>query len=121
MRKINSLTDFLMAIKNNELQPDFSGDEFYRYGPIMITDDLINNYAQLSLNLGLVIGLQTTIFDHQVPGIFVESPILTPKGEQYLRDQNLLKKYPLLEKILLVILTGIVSALTTLGVQFLTN
>ena len=121
MRKINTLTDFLMAVKANELKPDFDGQMLSQFGPLMVTDDQINNYASVSIEFKLVSGIGLGSMGEDVPGLYVNSPVLTPNGEEYLRNQNLFKKYPVFEKTLLVVITGIVSALTTLLVQYLTN
>lgn len=119
-RRINSLTDFLMAVKNDEFEPEFSGEELNYYGPISLTDDKTNNYAKVALDLKLIHGLSIGAINEYMPGLYVNSPVLTPQGEEYLREQSIFNKYPFFEKILLVVLTGIVSALTTLAVQFFT-
>lgn len=86
------------------------------------SDDVTNSFAQLALDKGYAKGFKPA--DHKYPDnhvIYIYTPIITPEGEKYLREQKLFQKYPFIEKVTLVVISGTVSAITALLVNHFLN
>ena len=114
-----TLISLLTAIKKRKLIFDIHPEEYNaNFPPLAFVSERDISIARVAIDSGFVVGLDTTFFND---ALSLESPVLTPAGEQYLNDQSIFKKYPIVEKAFTIILTGIVSALTTLVVSYFVN
>ena len=117
-----NMKEMLKIIKNNNFPLDFEENERgYGSYPVVYCSNLEKNIAEVAIKDQLVEGLDTRLDNNDMWMIIASSPTLTPKGEEYLKNNNFFNKHPFLEKLLLVILTGIISAITTLLVNYFTN
>lgn len=118
--KFDSLTALLVLIKKQKLPYDVSSKDLNGHPPLLFVSELDVSIAQVAIQSGFIHGLETTEYQY-IPAFIVDNPVLTPSGEIYLRDQSIFKKYPIIEKTFTIILTGVVSAITTLLINYFVN
>ena len=124
-KKIHSFTnisELLKIVKNDNFPVDIMENEMSNNSPAMYyASELEKNIVDIAIENKYVIGLDTNYFQNYVPVIISNSPVLTPEGVSYLSSQSIWNKYPIIEKLLIILLTGAFSAVTTLLINHFTN
>lgn len=112
-KKIKSHKHFLKIVTHQKLHKMYTSEK-YGNDYIVIADDNLMHYINNALSNNYVSGLEIAELKGGRSGVIVNSPIITPFGEEYLATQSFFVKHPIVEKVLLVIVAGVFSAVTTL-------